>query len=230
MLDPVQIGGVTVKSATLHNIDYIENNDIRIGDVVLVTRAGDVIPRVVGPAPAERTGRERRFQMPDRCPVCGSDVDHPPGEVMARCTRRGLSGASLPSAFATSRRAVRWTSKVSATSWPSSSPSWNSALDIADVYKLDADTLALVPRTGPKTVENLLRNVGRSKARGLARLLYGLGIRFVGAQTAQILAGDFGTIDAIARATRTNCGVARGLVRKSPVASRSSSSNARTAK
>ena len=73
--------------------------------------------------------------------------------------------------------------------------------DIADVYKLDADTLALVPRTGPKTVENLLRNVGRSKARGLARLLYGLGIRFVGTQTAQILAGDFGTIDAIARAT-----------------------------
>ena len=86
VLAPVQIGGVTVKSATLHNIDYIESNDIRIGDTVLVTRAGDVIPRVVGPVLSERTGRERRFKMPDRCPVCGSDVDHPEDEAMSRCT------------------------------------------------------------------------------------------------------------------------------------------------
>ena len=86
VLEPVQIGGVTVKSATLHNVDYIKNNDIRIGDMVLVTRAGDVIPRVVGPVLGERTGKERRFRMPDRCPVCGADVDHPPGEAMSRCT------------------------------------------------------------------------------------------------------------------------------------------------
>ena len=86
VLEPVQIGGVTVKSATLHNAEYIASNDIRIGDAVLVTRAGDVIPRVVGPVLSERTGKERRFKMPDVCPVCGCAVDHPPGEAMARCT------------------------------------------------------------------------------------------------------------------------------------------------
>src|SRR5581483_5860917 len=86
VLAPVKIGGVTVKSATLHNADYIASNDIRVGDTVLVTRAGDVIPRVVGPIVSERTGKERRFKMPDRCPVCGSAVDHPPGEAMSRCT------------------------------------------------------------------------------------------------------------------------------------------------
>ncbi|MBV8371806.1 MAG: NAD-dependent DNA ligase LigA, partial [Candidatus Eremiobacteraeota bacterium] len=86
VLQPVQIGGVTVKSATLHNAAYIQNNDIRIGDTVMVMRAGDVIPRVVGPIVPERTGKERVFRMPDRCPVCGSDVDHPPGEAMSRCT------------------------------------------------------------------------------------------------------------------------------------------------
>ena len=230
VLDPVQIGGVTVKSATLHNIDYIENNDIRIGDVVLVTRAGDVIPRVVGPVLAERTGRERRFQMPDRCPVCGSDVDHPPGEAMSRCTN-----AACPAQVYERVRhfASRGAMDIEGLGDVMAQQLTELELvrDIADVYKLDADTLALVPRTGPKSVENLLRNVGRSKARGLARLLYGLGIRFVGAQTAQILAGDFGTIDAIARATEDELRAQRqGLVRRSPVASRSSSSNARTAK
>src|SRR5581483_3849265 len=86
VLEPVNIGGVTVKSATLHNVDYIASNDIRIGDTVLVTRAGDVIPRVVGPVLAERTKKVRRFKMPDVCPICGADVDHPPGEAMSRCT------------------------------------------------------------------------------------------------------------------------------------------------
>ncbi|MBV8529730.1 MAG: NAD-dependent DNA ligase LigA [Candidatus Eremiobacteraeota bacterium] len=200
VLKPVQIGGVTVKSATLHNIDYIKSNDIRIGDTVLVTRAGDVIPRVVGPVLAERTGKERTFKMPDRCPVCGSDVDHPPGEAMSRCTnaacpaqvyervrhfasRGAMDIEGLGDVMAqqlTERRLVR---------------------DIADVYKLGAAALATIPRTGPKSIENLLRNIERSKERGLARLLYGLGIRFVGTQTAAILAGDFGTIDAIADAT-----------------------------
>src|SRR5580692_5156881 len=86
VLKPVQIGGVTVKSATLHNAGYIESNDIRIGDTVLVTRAGDVIPRVVGPITGERQGKERRFKMPSRCPVCGADVDRGDDEAMSRCT------------------------------------------------------------------------------------------------------------------------------------------------
>ncbi|HZV76307.1 MAG TPA: NAD-dependent DNA ligase LigA [Candidatus Babeliales bacterium] len=200
VLKPVQIGGVTVKSATLHNVDYIKSNDIRIGDTVLVTRAGDVIPRVVGPVLAERSGKERRFRMPDRCPVCGADVDHPPGEAMSRCTN-----AACPAQVYERLRhfASRGAMDIEGLGDVMAQQLTELGLvrDIADIYKLDAAALAEVPRTGKKSVENLLRNIESSKTRGLARLLYGLGIRFVGAQTAQILAGDFGTIDAIAQAT-----------------------------
>jgi DNA ligase (NAD+) len=200
VLTPVRIGGVTVKSATLHNVDYIENNDIRIGDTVLVTRAGDVIPRVVGPVLAERTGAERPFRMPDRCPVCGSDVDHPQDEAMLRCTN-----AACPAQVYERVRhfASRGAMDIEGLGDAMSAQLTELGLvrDIADVYKLDAEALGRVPRTGKKSIENLLRNVERSKHRGLARLLYGLGIRFVGTQTAQILAGDLGTIDAIAEAS-----------------------------
>jgi DNA ligase (NAD+) len=210
VLKPVQIGGVTVKSATLHNIDYIKNNDIRVGDTVLVTRAGDVIPRVVGPVVVERTGKERRFKMPGRCPVCGSDVDHPPGEAMSRCTNAACPAQVYERVrhFA-SRGAmdIEGLGDVMAQQLTE----LGFVRDIADVYKLDAGALANVPRTGPKSVENLLRNIERSKARGLARLLYGLGIRFVGTQTAQILAGDFGTIDAIAGATEEELQRSEGI-------------------
>jgi DNA ligase (NAD+) len=199
VLEPVQIGGVTVKSATLHNQDYIAGNDIRIGDTVLVTRAGDVIPRVVGPLESERTGKERRFKMPQRCPVCGSDVDHPPGEAMSRCTN-----AACPAQVYERVRhfASRGAMDIEGLGDVMAQQLTERGLvrDIADIYRLDAESLADVPRTGKKSIESLLRNIAASKQRGLARLLYGLGIRFVGSQTAQILAGDFGTIDAIAEA------------------------------
>jgi DNA ligase (NAD+) len=199
VLEPVQIGGVTVKSATLHNIDYIRSNDIRIGDTVLVTRAGDVIPRVVGPVLPERTGRERIFTMPDVCPVCGADVDHPPGEAMSRCTN-----AACPAQVYERLRhfASRGAMDIEGLGDVMAQQLTELGLvrDIADIYALDAEQLAKVPRTGPKSIENLLGNVEQSKRRGLARLLYGLGIRFVGSQTAQILADDFGSIEAIAAA------------------------------
>ncbi len=210
VLKPVQIGGVTVKSATLHNIDYIKNNDIRIGDTVLVTRAGDVIPRVVGPLLGERTGKERRFKMPDRCPICGSDVDHPPGEAMSRCTN-----AACPAQVYERVRhfASRGAMDIEGLGDVMAQQLTERGLvrDIADIYKLDAGALATVPRTGTKSVENLLRNIERSKQRGLARLLYGLGVRFVGTQTAAILAGDFGTIDAIADATEEELQRSEGI-------------------
>jgi DNA ligase (NAD+) len=210
VLAPVQIGGVTVKSATLHNIDYIKNNDIRIGDTVLVTRAGDVIPRVVGPVLVERTGKERRFKMPDRCPVCGADVDHPPGEAMSRCTN-----AACPAQVYERVRhfASRGAMDIEGLGDVMAQQLTELRLvrDIADIYKLGVEALGRVPRTGPKSVENLLRNIERSKQRGLARLLYGLGIRFVGTQTAQILAGDFGTIDAIAAATEDELQRSEGI-------------------
>lgn len=210
VLAPVQIGGVTVKSATLHNIDYIDGNDIRIGDTVLVTRAGDVIPRVVGPVLSERSGRERRFKMPDRCPVCGSDVDHPEDEAMSRCTN-----AACPAQVYERLRhfASRGAMDIEGIGDVIAQQLTELKLvrNIADTYKLNETSLASVPRLGRKSIENLLRNVNSSKQRGLARLLYALGIRFVGTQTAQILASDFGTIDRIAEASEGELARSEGI-------------------
>jgi DNA ligase (NAD+) len=199
VLAPVPIGGVTVKSATLHNVDYIKNNDIRIGDTVLVTRAGDVIPRVVGPVLSERTGRERKFKMPQRCPVCGSDVDHPPDEAMSRCTNAACPAQAYERLRHFASRGAMDIEGIGDV-LAQQLTELNLVRDIADTYKLNESALAYVPRMGKKSIENLLRNIEASKQRGPARLLYGLGIRFVGTQTAQILVDDFGTIDAIADA------------------------------
>jgi DNA ligase (NAD+) len=210
VLDPVQIGGVTVKSATLHNAEYIASNDIRIGDTVLVTRAGDVIPRVVGPVLSERTGKERRFKMPDACPVCGSAVDHPPGEAMARCT----NAACPAQVFERVRHfASRGAMDIEGLGDVLADQLTGSGIvhDIADIYALDAAQLASVPRMGEKSITKLLEAIEGSKSRGLARVLTGLGIRFVGEQTAAILAGDFGTIDAIAKASEDELQRSEGI-------------------
>jgi len=210
VLEPVQIGGVTVKSATLHNAEYIASNDIRIGDTVLVTRAGDVIPRVVGPIVSERTGRERRFAMPDACPVCGSAVDHPPGEAMARCTN-----AACPAQVFERVRHFASRGAMDIEGLGDVLADQLTALgivrDIADIYTLDAATLGSVPRMGEKSVAKLLEAIGGSKTRGLARVLTGLGLRFVGELTAAILAGDFGSIDAIAAASEDELKASEGI-------------------
>ena len=199
-LAPVQIGGVTIRNATLHNAAYIESNDIRIGDTVLVTRAGDVIPRVVGPVAESRTGEERVFVMPDRCPVCGSDVDHPEGEAMSRCTN-----ASCPAQVTDRIRhfASRGAMDIEGLGDVLAEQLTSAGIvrDIADLYALDGTALARVPRMGEKSVANVLDAIAASKARGLARLLNGLGIRFVGVQTSQILASEFGSMDALASAS-----------------------------
>ena len=210
VLNPVQIGGVTVKSATLHNVDYIKNNDIRIGDTVLVTRAGDVIPRVVGPILSERTGRERKFKMPQRCPVCGSDVDRPPDEAMSRCTNAACPAQAYERLRHFASRGAMDIEGIGDV-MAQQLTELNLLRDIADTYKLNESALADVPRMGKKSIENLLRNIEASKQRGPARLLYGLGIRFVGTQTAQILVDDFGTIDAIAGADETDLQRCEGI-------------------
>jgi len=199
-LEPVKIGGVTVRNATLHNAEYISSNDIRPGDTVLVTRAGDVIPRVVGPILSERKGNPRRFVMPDECPVCGADVDHPEGEAMSRCTNAACPAQVLERVRHFCSRGAMDIEGIGDV-MAQQLTELGLVRDIADIYTLDGKKLAEVPRTGDKTIANLLRNIEKSKSRGLARVLTGLGIRFVGTQTAQILAGDFGTIDDIAAAS-----------------------------
>jgi DNA ligase (NAD+) len=210
VLEPVPIGGVTVKSATLHNAEYIASNDIRIGDHVLVTRAGDVIPRVVGPIVSERTGKERAFTMPEVCPVCGSAVDHPPGEAMSRCTN-----ASCPAqVFERVRHfASRGAMDIEGLGDVLAEQLTSSGVvhDLADIYALTQKKLASVPRMGEKSITNLFAAIEGSKTRGLARVLTGLGIRFVGEQTAAILASDFGSIEAIQAASEDELRHSEGI-------------------
>ncbi len=203
ILEPVPIGGVTVKMATLHNEDDIRRKDIRIGDVVIVRRAGDVIPEVVGPVLAERHGDPPEYVLPMTCPVCGSAVDRPEGEAMARCTN-----ATCP---AQRRERVRHFCSRGAMDIEGIGDVMAFALvdgglvhDVSDIYHLDAEGLGALPRMGEKTIANVLANIAGSKRRGLARLLFGLGIRMVGAQNAAILAGDFGSIDALMAATEAD--------------------------
>lgn len=199
VLEPVQIGGTTVSNATLHNQDYIRNNDIRIGDVVTVIRAGDVIPRVVGPVLELRKKKLPVYTLPDRCPVCGADVDHPEGEPMARCTN-----ASCPAQLVERLRhfCSRGAMDIEGIGDQLAATLVETGLvrDVSDVYHLSLEQLQALPRMAEKSASNVLAAIRRSKSRGLARLLSGLGIRFVGAQNAAILAGDFGSIDALAAA------------------------------
>ncbi len=200
VLAPVPIGGVTVRNATLHNEEYIHSNDIRVGDTVVVMRAGDVIPRVVGPVLSERKGKPPTFRMPAKCPVCGADADRPEGEAMSRCTNAACPAQVLERVkHFVSRGAmdIEGIGDVMAAQLTE----LRLVKDIADIYALASEKLEKVPRTGDKTIRNLMRNIEDSKTRGLARLLTGLGIRFVGSQTAQILADDFGSIEALERAT-----------------------------
>lgn len=210
VLEPVKIGGVTVQNATLHNAEYIASNDIRVGDTVLVVRAGDVIPRVVGPILSERKGNPRKFVMPDTCPVCGADVDHPEGEAMSRCTNAACPAQVLERVRHFCSRGAMDIEGIGDV-MAQQLTELGLVRDIADVYALDERKLEKVPRTGEKTISNLLRNIEASKSRGLARLLTGLGIRFVGTQTAQILADDFGSIDAIAAASVDELQASEGI-------------------
>jgi DNA ligase (NAD+) len=200
VLEPVSIGGVTVRMATLHNEADIHRKDIRVGDVVIVRRAGDVIPEVVGPVPGERKGHPPEYHLPDRCPVCGSAVDHPEGEAMSRCTN-----ATCP---AQRRERVRHFCSRGAMDIEGIGDVLAAQLvdaelvdDVSDLYRLTAKQLATLPRMGEKTIANVLEAIERSKSRGLARLLFGLGIRFVGAVNAEILASHFGSMDALAAAS-----------------------------
>ena len=210
VLEPVRIGGTTVSNATLHNEDYIRSNDIRIGDVVTVIRAGDVIPRVVGPVLELRKGKLREYSLPKRCPVCGADVDHPEGEPMARCTN-----ASCPAQLVERVRhfCSRGAMDIEGIGDQLAASLVDSGLvrDVSDIYHLDLERLLTLPRLAEKSASNVLAAIEGSKKRGLARLLSGLGIRFVGSQNAAILAGDFGSIDALASATEEELLASEGI-------------------
>ena len=196
--------------ATLHNEADIVRKDIRAGDTVIVHRAGDVIPYVAGPILDLRPADAAPYALPTQCPVCGSAVDHPADDVFAYCTN-----VACPAQV---RERIRhWCSRGAmdvegiGDALASSLVDAGLARDVADLYELDAAALAGLPRMGERSVRNVLDELERSKARGLARVLAALGIRFVGGSNAAILAGDFGTIDALAGATREELAATDGI-------------------
>jgi DNA ligase (NAD+) len=200
VLEPVIVAHARVKLATLHNEDDIRRKDIRVGDTVIVQRAGDVIPQVVGPVLSLRTGKEKVFEMPKTCPVCNTPVVRPKGEAMSYCPNRACPAQifRLLTHFA-SRGAM----DIEGLGESMAQQLLESGLvkDIADVYFLTKEQLMTLDRMGSKSAENLLAGIEASKQRPLSRVLFALGIRHVGGETAELLAGHFGSIDAMANAS-----------------------------
>jgi len=199
-LQSVPIGGVVVKSASLHNMDEIARKDIRIGDTVVVERAGDVIPYVVQVLTGNRTGNERHFVMPDRCPVCGAAVFREEGEAAYRCI-----GISCPAQL---KESLKFFGSRGAMDIEGLGDKLIDQLvelslvkDIADLYSLKKEELAELERMAEKSAENLLNALGRSKDATLPRVLTALGIRHVGEATAKLLAEHFGDLPSIMQAT-----------------------------
>ena len=202
ILEPVSVGGVILKRAALHNEHDIKRKDIRIGDTVIVQRAGEVIPEVVGPVLSLRTGREKIFVMPSRCPVCGSEVVKPEGEAMTRCPNISCPAQlyELVKHFV-SRGAM----DIEGIGEKLAEALLKSGLikDVADIYTLSdkREEFINLERIGEKSADNVLEAIADSKNRPLARVIFALGIRHVGSETAEILARHFDSMDRLAQAS-----------------------------
>ncbi|MBA4538248.1 NAD-dependent DNA ligase LigA [Bacillus aquiflavi] len=199
-LAPVRIAGTTVQRASLHNEDLIREKDIKIGDYVVVKKAGDIIPEVVNVLIDRRTGDEKDFHMPKQCPACESDVVRLDGEVALRCINPKCPAQIQEGLIHfVSRNAMN----IEGLGEKVISQLFHERLvkDVADLYKLTAEQLLHLERMGEKSVQNLLNAIEASKGNSLERLLFGLGIRHVGEKAAKTLAQHFLTIDSLMKAT-----------------------------
>jgi DNA ligase (NAD+) len=196
-LEPVFVGGVTVSNATLHNMDEIERKDVRVGDRVFIRRAGDVIPEVVRVVPGSRKGKLKKIKLPQKCPVCGSDIERIEGEAIARCTGGLICKAQRSEAIKhfASRKAIdidglgdKLVEQMVEAGMIES---------VVDLYRLKIEQVAGLERMGQKSAENLIVAIDNSKKPELAKLIYALGIREVGEATARSLAQSLGNLQAI---------------------------------
>ncbi len=198
VLEPVVIGGATVKLATLHNQEDIARKDLRIGDLVVVQRAGDVIPQVVSPLTQERDGSERAFAMPERCPACDTELVQPPGEVQIRCPNRSCPAQIVQGLI---HFASRGAMDIEGLGEKTVDRFYREGLlgDFADVYDLREHRERLIALEGFKdvSVDNLLAGIERSKERPWPRVLFALGIRHVGGVTAEAIAAVCPSLDAL---------------------------------
>jgi DNA ligase (NAD+) len=201
-LEPVFVGGVTVSNATLHNMDEVERLDVRVGDSVVVRRAGDVIPQVMRTLVEKRTGNPPKIRLPDACPVCGAEILRGEGEAVARCS----GGLSCP---AQRKEAIRhFASRLALDIQGLGEKLIDQLVDsgivsnVADLYELTVETLMKLDRMGEKSAANVIAAIDRSRSTTLPRFIYALGIRVVGEATAKNLARHFGDIDPLVRATK----------------------------
>jgi DNA ligase (NAD+) len=199
-LEPIWVGGAQISHATLHNQDEIDRKDVRVGDTVIVQRAGDVIPEVVHVKPEKRTGNEVPYRIPQKCPVCGGHVIRLPGEAAHRCIR-----LSCPAQLKGSIK--HFASKGAmdidglGTKLVDQLVDRGVVADIADLFGLTHETLASLERMAEKSAQNIIDALEQSKRRPLARFLYALGIRHVGEHLAEVLAHEFRSIEKLSRAT-----------------------------
>ncbi|MGI6296280.1 MAG: NAD-dependent DNA ligase LigA [Armatimonadota bacterium] len=200
VLEPVQVSGVTVSRATLHNEDEIRRKDVRIGDTVAIQRAGEVIPEVVEVIKEKRTGDEREFVMPTKCPICGADVVREPGEAVARCT-----DIACPARV---RETIIHFASRGAMDIDGIGPSLIDQLldrglihDPADLYSLSVQQIESLDRMAEKSAQNAYNAIQNSKSAPLDRLIYALGIRHVGDRTAAAIAQRFGDLDSLRAAS-----------------------------
>lgn len=200
ILEPVQLAGSTVKRASLHNEDYLKEKDILLGDNVVIRKAGDIIPEVIKVEKEKRTGGESKFVMPANCPDCGNAVERLPEEAILRCLNPACPAQAVERLihFA-SRRAM----DIDGLGPAVAEQLWKNGLvkDIGDLYYLDIHSLVSLERLAEKSGQNLLESIEKSKQNPLHRLLYGLGIRFVGEKVSRTLASHFLHLDDLAAAS-----------------------------
>jgi DNA ligase (NAD+) len=198
VLEPVQVGGTTIRNATLHNEDEIERLGLQINDRVLLERGGDVIPKIV--SVAERAPDRRRFEMPTRCPVCGGEVFRAEGEAVRRCMNQSCP-AKLRETL------LHWASRKAMKIDGLGEKIVDQLIakdmvhDVSDLYRLTTEDLAFLDRMGEKSARNLTAEIEESRKLDFSRLLFGVGIRHVGERTAQLLAEHFGSMERLSDAS-----------------------------
>ena len=206
ILEPVRVGGVVISSAALHNEEDIHRKDIRIGDWVVVQRAGDVIPEIVEPIVSRRTGKEKIFSMPSRCPVCGSEVIKPEDEAMHRCTNAACPSQALERIkHFVSRGAMDIDGvgdKLCQALFEAGLEKKLKFEDAGDLYSLTKEQLMKLERMADKSASNVLNSIAESKNRPLARVIFALGILHVGEQYAELLAEEFQSISQLSKASK----------------------------
>jgi DNA ligase (NAD+) len=199
LLEPVHVGGVVISQAALHNEEDIHRKDIRIGDTVIVQRAGEVIPEIVGPVTSRRTGKERIFHMPIRCPVCGGEVIKPEGEAMHRCVNARCPAQALERI---KHFVGRGAMDIEGLGERLCEILFSAGIvrDVGDIYYVSHQALLGLDRMGEKSASNILSAINTSKERPLHRVLFALGIPHVGEEYATLLADSFNSLDEISQA------------------------------